>query len=107
LPLPSARLQLRFYLHESDDSEADRARLDRLIAIIERYPGDDAVRLFIHANDGDKIELAMPLARVCDELRDEGLALLTPNGGADEIERVEPPAPSPRRTRGVEPLEIV
>jgi hypothetical protein len=77
-----------------------------LIALIERYPGNDSVRLFIHAADGDKIELAMPAARICDELREEGIALLGERGGAEPIE----PAPvvaASRRTRGVEPLEVV
>jgi hypothetical protein len=106
-PAAPATLQLRFYLHESSEPEADRTRLDALIALIERYPGEDTVRLFIHASDGDKIELGMPPARACDDLREEGLALLGEHGGADAIETVPPPPPSSRRTRGVEPLEVV
>jgi DNA polymerase-3 subunit alpha len=108
-PVAAAEIrQLRFFLHESDDPDADRARLDGLIALIERYPGDDTVRLFIHAQDDDKIELNMPRARVCEELRDEGVALLGDHGGADAIEALVPPrAASARRTRGVEPLEVV
>jgi DNA polymerase-3 subunit alpha len=81
-PVPSV---LRFYMHESDDDHADRQRLDDLVALIERYPGADTVRLFVHTRDDDKIELAMPPARACDELRDAGIALLTPHGGAEDI----------------------
>jgi DNA polymerase-3 subunit alpha len=95
---------LRFWLHESDDAGADRERLDDLVSLIERYPGTDRVRIFIHANDGDRIELSMPPARVCDELRDAGRALLGDLGGAEEIAREQRPAP--RKTRGVEPLEV-
>jgi len=95
---------LRFWLHESDDADADRKRLDDLVALIERYPGTDKVRIFIHANDGGRIELSMPPARVCDEMRDAGRALLGDLGGAEEIVREQ--AAAPRKTRGVEPLEV-
>jgi hypothetical protein len=90
---------LRFTLHESEDEEADRMRLDGLIDLIERYPGSDGVRLFIHARDGDKIELAMPDARACEELRSAGIEMLGPNGDADALGA----AP---RSRGVEALEV-
>ena len=90
---------LRFVLHESDDDEADRARLDGLVTLLASYPGDDAIRLFIHARDGDRIELTLPSARACEELRAAGVQALGPGGGADAI--VYPP-----RTRGVEPLEV-
>jgi DNA polymerase III subunit alpha len=96
---------LRFYLHETDDADADRKRLDDLVALIERYPGEDSVRLFIHANDGDRIELTMPPARACEELREAGIALLAEaRGGAEPIARAK--LLSPRKTRGVEPLEV-
>jgi DNA polymerase-3 subunit alpha len=104
--VPAApKLILRFFLHETDDGDADRKRLDDLVALIERYPGADTVRLFIHANDGDRIELSLPSARACDELRDAGIALLADaQGGAEPI--VTAKAPAPRKTRGVEPLEV-
>jgi DNA polymerase-3 subunit alpha len=105
IAVPTQRALLRFYLHETDDADADRRRLDELVALIERYPGSDVVRLFVHANDGDRIELSMPAARVCDELRDAGIALLADaRGGAEPITQVK--APPPRKTRGVEPLEV-
>jgi hypothetical protein len=81
---------LRFFLHESDDPEDDRRRLDELIALIERHPGNDHVRLFVHARDGDRIELSMPDAIASDELREAGIAVLTPHGGADAIAAPEP-----------------
>jgi DNA polymerase-3 subunit alpha len=99
-PQPARKL-LRFWLHESDDADADRQRLDGLVALIERFPGDDAVRLFVHARDHDRIELSMPSATATEELRSAGIALLDPLGGAEEI--VDAPA---NRTRGVEPLEV-
>jgi len=95
------RAVLRFYMHESSDAEADRQRLDGLIALIGRYPGEDSVRLFVHARDGDRIELSMPDGRACDELREAGIALLGPGGGADPIKRT-----AKARTRGVQPLEV-
>jgi hypothetical protein len=90
---------LRFILHESDNEEADRMRLDGLIDLIERYPGSDGVRLFIHARDGDRIELALPDARACEELRSLGIEMLGPNGDAD-------PLAASVRSRGVEALEV-
>jgi DNA polymerase-3 subunit alpha len=98
-PSGEQRKPLRFHLHESDDADADRARLDDLIALMASYPGDDPVRLFIHTRDDDRIELTLPDGRACDELRDAGLAILGPTGGADAL-------PTQARTRGVEPLEV-
>jgi hypothetical protein len=48
------------------------------------------VRLFVHARDGDRIELSMPDAIASDELREAGIAVLTPHGGADPIAMPEP-----------------
>jgi hypothetical protein len=95
------RTVLRFYMHESDDGAADTQRLDDLITLISEYPGEDSVRLFIHANDGDRIELSMPDARACDELREAGVRLLGEGGGAEEIRR-----PGAGRTAGVQALEV-
>jgi len=93
------RATLRFFMHESDDETADRARLDALIALIGEHPGEDIVRLFVHLNDGDKIELAMPAAAASEELRERGIALLGERGGAEAIAR-----PQERRTAGVQPV---
>jgi hypothetical protein len=95
----SARATLRFYLHESDDHDADRERLDALIALIEQHPGDDAVRLFIHGHDGDKIELTLPDGAVSEQLRSAGIEVLGSNGGAEPLKA--------QRTRGIEAVEVV
>ena len=99
---------LRFILHESADHEADREHLDALIALIEQHPGPDAVRLFVHGHDGDKIELTLPNAAVTEGLRATGIVALGPSGNAEILEADPVPAPAAngRRTRGVEPLEV-
>jgi len=98
-PAPLTKRTLRFFLHESDDDAADRARLDALVELIGGYPGGDAVRLFIHARDGDRIELTLPDARACEELRAAGVEALGPDGGAEAL-------PPERRSVGVQPLEV-
>ncbi len=97
-PPRTSRAALRFFLHESDDQHDDRARLDSLVSLIADYPGTDPIRLFIHAADGDRIELDLPDARACEELRAAGIDILGRQGGAD-------PLPAPPTTRGIEPLE--
>ena len=72
-------------LHESPDDDADRARLDALIEVLRQYPGDDDIRLFVHARDGDRIELTMPSARACEDLRIAGVAALAAQGDAEVI----------------------
>jgi hypothetical protein len=84
---------------ESDDADADRTRLDALITLLASYPGNDAIRLFIHARDGDRIELHLPDAHACEGLRTAGIEALGPHGGAD-------PLSDARKTRGVEPIEV-
>ncbi|HEX5480550.1 MAG TPA: DNA polymerase III subunit alpha [Dehalococcoidia bacterium] len=86
------RAPLRFFLHESEDPEDDRRRLDELIALISGAPGSDPVRLFVHAADGDQIELALPDADATEELRQAGIALLTPYGGAEPLPSAAVPA---------------
>jgi DNA polymerase-3 subunit alpha len=94
-----ARKLLRFWLHESDDHDGDRRRLDALVALLEQHPGDDTVRLFIHARDDDRIELSMPESAVTEELREAGAAVLGPGGGAEEIAVVAD-------RRGAKPLGV-
>ncbi len=98
---PSPPTTLRFILHESDDGDADRIRLDTLIALIGEHPGPDAVRLFIHGSDGDKIELTLPDGNATEVLRAAGIVALGPNGDAEPLAQTAPAA----RTRGIEPLE--
>ncbi len=82
---PSAEGGIRFVLHESPDEDADRARLDALIEVLRQYPGDDAIHLFVHARDGDRIELTMPSGRACDELLAAGIEALGPNATGEMI----------------------
>jgi DNA polymerase-3 subunit alpha len=102
-PLPpvngAPRATLRFFLHESADEHNDRERLDALVSLIALYPGGDSVRLFIHALDGDRIELTLPDGRACDELRSAGIDVLGPGGGAEALV-------ARSRTAGVQPLEV-
>ena len=90
---------LRFFLHESDDHDADRERLDALIALIEQHPGPDAMRIFIHGHDGDKIELTLPDGAASEQLRSAGIEILGSGGGADPLKTA--------RTRGIEAVEVV
>jgi DNA polymerase-3 subunit alpha len=94
---------LRFYLHESEDHDADRSRLDALIDLIRQHPGRDAVRLFIHGHDGDKFELTLNDAAVAEAVRSAGIEILGPGGGAEPLDA---PAANGARTRGIEPLEV-
>jgi len=93
---PSRRPALRFVLHESDDDQADRERLDALVALLAQHPGDDRVRLFVHCRDGDRIELTLPSVTATEELRAAGVAALGPHGDAEPLPR----------TRGAEPVEV-
>ena len=79
------RKLLRFYLHESAQPDDDLARIDTLIDLLKEHPGHDAVRIFIHAHDGDRIELSLPDADVTDDLRVAGVRLLGDGGGAEPI----------------------
>jgi DNA polymerase-3 subunit alpha len=85
---PRVVRRLRFFFHEGEDADADRDRVDRLVSLLAEYPGDDDIRLFVHALDGDRVELALPPARACEELRARGVEVLAPAGGADEIETI-------------------
>src|SRR4029079_10476683 len=96
---PARRAALRFFLHESDDDNVDRARLDALVELLGDYPGPDHIRLFVHTRDNDRIELHLPDADACPALRAAGIKLLGEHGGAE-------PLADPAKTRGVEPLEV-
>ena len=62
---PALRLELR----ETEDEDADRERLQHLLAALGDYPGDDEVRLTVHTLDGASEQIALPSARDCPELR--------------------------------------
>ncbi|MCH8901297.1 MAG: DNA polymerase III subunit alpha [Chloroflexi bacterium] len=60
---------LRLELRETEDEDADRERLQRLLDALGDYPGDDKVRLTVHTLDGASEQIALPSARDCPELR--------------------------------------
>jgi DNA polymerase III subunit alpha len=67
---PPAALQQRLLiaLRETHDEEADRTRLADLMTALVDFPGGDEVRLVVHMRDDQRVELALPTARACDEL---------------------------------------
>ena len=60
--------RLLIALRETHDEEADRLRLADLMTALVDFPGSDEVRLIVHMRDDQKVELALPKARACDEL---------------------------------------
>jgi DNA polymerase III subunit alpha len=61
--------RLLISLRETDDEAADRERLANLMAALVDFPGEDELRLVVHTRVGERVELALPPARACDELR--------------------------------------
>jgi hypothetical protein len=57
-------------LRETEDEAADRERLADLMAALVDFPGEDELRLVVHTRVGEQVELALPAARACEELRD-------------------------------------
>jgi DNA polymerase-3 subunit alpha len=62
------RQRLLIAVRETQDEEADRSRLADLMAALVDFPGGDEVRLIVHMRDGQRVQLALPTARACDEL---------------------------------------
>ena len=62
------RTALRIDLRETEDEDADKERLQQLLAALRDYPGEDNVRLTIHTLDGGSQGVALPPARACPEL---------------------------------------
>jgi hypothetical protein len=61
--------RLLISLRETEDEAADRERLANLMAALVDFPGEDELRLIVHTRVGEQVELALPAARACDELR--------------------------------------
>jgi hypothetical protein len=61
---------LRIELRESEDEDADRDRLDRLLDLLREFPGEDEVRLTVRTLDGSAHSMALGRIRVraSDEL---------------------------------------
>ncbi len=64
----AAQQRLLIAVRETHDEEADRLRLAGLMTALVDFPGSDEVRLIVHMRDDQRVELALPTARACDEL---------------------------------------
>jgi DNA polymerase-3 subunit alpha len=66
----AARATLRIELRETDDEDADRDRLQRLLETLRAFAGEDEVRLTVRTLDGASHHVALGKLRVrsCDEL---------------------------------------
>jgi DNA polymerase-3 subunit alpha len=68
--------EMRITLRESEDTESDHERLRAVMSALQEFEGEDPVRLTIHQQDGDEVELELPHARACDELSSRLAGLL-------------------------------
>ncbi|MDY6912187.1 MAG: DNA polymerase III subunit alpha, partial [Chloroflexota bacterium] len=71
-PSPPRSYQLTISIHQSDDEEADLARLRRVLAILEEFPGEDKAYLDIMNGIGT-IRMGLPNQPVsyCSELHQQ------------------------------------
>jgi DNA polymerase-3 subunit alpha len=60
---------MRLTLTETADEDADQKRLTAVFRLLQAQPGPDRVLLTIKTRDGDAIELALPTAKLDEELR--------------------------------------
>jgi hypothetical protein len=65
---PAVQQRLLVAVRETHDEEADRLRLSNLMTTLVDFPGGDEVRLIVYMRDGQRVELALPAVRACDEL---------------------------------------
>jgi len=83
--------RLRVILEETTDEGADRRRLRKICAVLDRHRGELPVELMIRRRDGGSVRLsrgavdAGAIERMVSEVR----ALLGVLGGAEELGRVE------------------
>jgi hypothetical protein len=56
-------------LVETDDEDGDQKRLATVFRLLQDHAGNDSVRLTIRTRYDETIELALPSARLDDELR--------------------------------------
>jgi hypothetical protein len=68
----TATRSLRVELRETEDEDADRDRLTRLLDALREFPGDDEVRLSVRTLDGaaHTVSLGKLRVRTCDALTD-------------------------------------
>ncbi len=79
------RTALRIDLRETEDEDADKDRLQQLLAALRDYPGEDNVRLTVHTLDGGSQRVALPSARACPELTERLSDLLSDAGEAEAV----------------------
>ena len=74
-------------LRETDDEDADRDRLERMLATLRDFPGDDEVRLTIETPDGGSHSavLGKVRVRVCPELTSLLTDLLAAAGSVEAV----------------------
>jgi DNA polymerase III subunit alpha len=65
----SPQRRLLIAIRETHDEEEDRSRLADLMAALNDFPGSDEMRLMVRTRDDQQVELALPPARACEELR--------------------------------------
>lgn len=71
---------LRIILEETDDPDGDEERLRHLMDAIREYAGGEPVRLAIRQRDGREVEMELPGARHCPELRQRLSEIVGPWG---------------------------
>ncbi|MBI4570755.1 MAG: DNA polymerase III subunit alpha, partial [Chloroflexi bacterium] len=60
----AARATLRVELRETEDEDADRERLEQLLAVLRDAPGEDEVRLTVHTLGGESHPVVLGKLRV-------------------------------------------
>ncbi|MEX2158878.1 MAG: DNA polymerase III subunit alpha [Dehalococcoidia bacterium] len=79
--------RLRIELFETDDEDADRDRLQRLLAALRDAPGEDEVRLTVHTLDGNSqlVSLGKLRVRASEELAARLERILSDAGSAEVV----------------------
>jgi len=82
-----ATRRMRVELFETDDEDADRDRLQRLLAALRDAPGDEEVRLTVHTLDGNSqaVSLGKLRVRATDELASRLERILSDAGSAEVV----------------------
>jgi hypothetical protein len=79
--------RMRVALFETDDEDADRDRLQRLLAALRDAPGEDEVRLTVHTLDGNSqlVSLGKLRVRASEELAARLERILSDAGSAEVV----------------------
>ncbi|MDA0351428.1 MAG: DNA polymerase III subunit alpha [Chloroflexi bacterium] len=91
VPSDDGPRRLRISLEETTDEAADRRRLRKICALLDRHVGELPVELLIRRRDGGAVRLGRGAvdASVTERMVSEVRALLGVLGGVEEIGRVE------------------